>query len=90
LENWNPNYTSYSFYWIPKGLFEDLIDDTPGEIFVNDKVSGFTISQEFAALQNDVMTLQQYEMKLKSQNPNTQANPNLSTQITNLFTSYNY
>lgn len=69
---------------------QDLMDNTPGEFVVNDPVSGFTISQIFNALQSDVTTVQQYRARLILQNPNSTANPNLSTQITTLFTSYHY
>ncbi len=85
LENWNPNYTSDPFRWTPKGLMEDLIDNTPTETFpVIDNISGLTITQLFAALQSDVTTVQLYKAKLISQNPT------LSTPITNLFAQYHY
>jgi hypothetical protein len=92
LEFFVPNYTPDPFHWIPKGLMEDLIDNTtePPSTGVNDQVSGFTIAQIFSALQSDVTTVQQYKARLILQNPNTTNNPNLSTQITNLFASYNY
>lgn len=69
---------------------QDLMDNTPGEFVVNDPVLGFTISQIFNPLQSDVTTVQQYRARLILQNPNSTANPNLSTQITTLFTSYHY
>lgn len=92
LENYVPSYTPDPFHWIPKGIMEDLIDNTtePPATGVNDQVSGFTIAQIFSALQSDVTTVQQYKARLILQNPNTPNNPNLSTQITNLFASYNY
>ena len=90
IEGFNPNLTADPFRWIPKGLMQDLMDNTPGEFVVNDPVTGFTISQIFNALQSDVTTVQQYRARLILQNPNSTANPNLSTQITTLFTSYHY
>ncbi len=89
LENWNPNLSSDPFNWIPKGLMEDMIDITPNESIVNDQVSGFTISELFAALQNDVTTVQQYHTRLITQNP-TLPNNTTVAQLTALFTSYNY
>lgn len=85
LENFNPNLSSDPFKWIPKGLMEDLIDDTPNEILVNDHVSGLTIQQIFTALQSDVSTMSQYKARLLQQIGNGQL-----TQINNLFSSYNY
>jgi len=57
---------------------------------VVDNVSGFTIQQLFNALQNDITTVPQYKARLLLQNPNPPGNPNLSTQITNLFAQYHY
>jgi hypothetical protein len=91
LENWDPNYIDDPFNWIPKGLMEDLMDNTPGETFpVTDNASGLTISQLFNALQSDVTSVPQYRARIISQNPNPPSNPNQSTQITNLFAQYHY
>jgi hypothetical protein len=84
IENWNPNYSYDSFNWIPKGLMEDMMDNTNENYPVIDGIGGFTISQLFAALQSDVTTLQQYKARLITQNP-TQ-----STQINNIFGQYHY
>ena len=64
------------------------MDNTQTENRVNDLVSGFAIPQIFNALQSDVTTVQQYRDRLILQNPNSTANPNLSTQITTLFSSF--
>jgi hypothetical protein len=48
LENWNPNYTYDPFRWIPKGLMEDMIDNTNENYPIIDGISGLTISQLFA------------------------------------------
>jgi hypothetical protein len=85
LEGFNPNLTFDPFRWIPKGLMEDIIDNTPTETVVNDQVSGFTISQIFNALQSDITTLPQYKARFLLQNNNAQ-----QVQINTLFTSYNY
>jgi hypothetical protein len=91
LEYFDPNYSTDPFKWIPKGLMEDMIDNTPNEVFpVIDNISGFTIAQLFNALQSDVTTLQLYKARLINQNPNTAGNPNLSTQITSIFNQYHY
>ncbi|HEY1872634.1 MAG TPA: hypothetical protein VGG71_16350, partial [Chitinophagaceae bacterium] len=91
LEYFNPNLLNDAFHWIPKGLMEDLIDDTPNETivngyYVNDQVSGYTNQQIFAALQSDVSSLAQYKARLISQNPTNPTN----IYINDLFGSYGY
>ncbi len=86
LENFYPSLTSDPFKWIPKGLMWDLMDiGEPNRTNVIDQVSNYTTSQIFAALQSDVTTVQQFRARLIQQNPLNQ-----TTQITNLFASYNY
>jgi len=86
LENFDPNYSSDPFHWIPKGLINDLMDTTPTETFpVTDNVSGFTILQLFNALQSDITSVQQYRTRFIQQNPGNQ-----TTNITNLFAQYHY
>jgi hypothetical protein len=85
LENYDPNSPADPFKWIPKGLMEDLIDNTPNEVLVNDQVYGYTIGALFAALQSDVTSLQQYKARLLQQNNNYQ-----QVQTNDLFTSYHY
>ena len=88
LENFDPNLSTDDdpFRWIPKGLMQDLMDNTPGEIFpVTDNVNGFTIQQLFNAMQSDVNSIQQYRGRLIQQNPGNQTNA-----ITNLFGQYHY
>src|SRR5690348_11923031 len=89
LEYFFPNYSSDNFRWIPKGLMEDLMDTGEPSYYtlVNDQVSGITISQLFAALQSDVTTVPQYKARLLQQ---LNANNTLTTNINNLFASYNY
>ncbi len=86
LEFFNPNFTSDPFRWIPKGLMEDLIDNTPNETApVVDNVNGFTTSQLFNALQSDVTTVPQYRARFIQQNP-----VNQTANVTNLFAQYHY
>jgi hypothetical protein len=86
LENFDPNFTPDSFRWIPKGLMEDLIDNTQNETSpVIDNVNGFTIAQLFNALQSDVTSVQIYRARFIQQNLNNQ-----TTNITNLFAQYHY
>ena len=88
LENWNPNYNNGDFFrWIPKGLMEDMMDGgiEPQASGVVDNVSGFTIQELFNGLQSDVISPQNYRDRLIQQNLNNQ-----STQISQLFSQYNY
>jgi hypothetical protein len=86
LENFDPNFTPDPFRWIPKGLMEDLIDNTQNETSpVIDNVNGFTIAQLFNALQSDVTSVQIYRARFIQQNLNNQ-----TTNITNLFAQYHY
>lgn len=89
LENFNPNLLLDPFSWVPKGLMWDMMDNTPNETIVNDQVSGFTTAILFKALQSDVSTIQQYEARIKSQNP-VQPGTTTPTQLDYLFRSYNY
>ena len=88
LENFTPGYTPDPFRWIPKGLMYDLMDNGEPTYFtnVNDLVSGYTISQIFAALQSDVTTVPQYKTRLLQQNPGNPTNANLNA----LLTSYGF
>jgi len=87
LEYFVPTYNLDPFKWIPKGLMEDLMDNTtePLSTGVNDQVYGFTIAQIFAALQSDVTSVPAYKARLIQQNPGYQ-----TSQVTSLFASYNY
>jgi len=89
LENFNPNYTSDPFRWIPKGLYYDLLDTrnetkaTGGP--VDDYVLGFTNQQFFNAFSSSIKDVSSYKTNLISQNPGNQ-----TTQVTNLFQQYGY
>ena len=85
LRAFNPNLTADPFRWIPKGLMEDLMDNTIKNTPVIDNIGGFTTAQLFNGLQSDVINLQQYRVILIQQNLTISA-----TNITNLFVQYNY
>ena len=91
LEDFNPNRTiDDPFFWIPKGLMYDLIDNRndnnaiPLRVPLDDQVVGYTTAQLFNALQSDITTLQAYHTRLISQTNN---NP---TGVTTIFTFYGY
>lgn len=85
LERFDPNLPTDPFNWIPKGLLEDMMDNTNEFNPVIDRVSGFTIQQLFDALQSDITSPQQYRDRLLQQNGNNQA-----IEVINLFSQYNY
>ena len=86
LEQFNPNLASDPFRWIPKGLMEDLMDNTnetrPPQA-VNDAIGGYTIQQIFNALQSDIQSPQQYRDRFLQQN-------GFNQQVINLFIEYHY
>ncbi len=77
------------FYWIPQGLFYDLMDNRNDRAFsqdaVDDQVSGYTNLQMFGAFQSNIYTLQDYRVRLLQ----TTTNPT-SQFVTNLFLQYGY
>lgn len=85
LELFDPNFSADPFKWIPKGLMEDLIDNTNEIRPIIDNIGGVTITQLFNALQSDIVTVPQYRARLITQNPTISA-----TDITNLFGQYHY
>jgi hypothetical protein len=89
LENFSPYRTGDPFYWIPTGLFYDMIDARNDNLFntqaVSDQVSGYTNQQFFNAFNSSITTLGSYSSNLLQQNGNNQ-----STQITSLFSQYGY
>lgn len=88
LERFDPNFQDDPFNWIPKGIFHDLMDDTPDEITdlrtVDDQVSNYTNSQLFNAIEQDIRSPQAYRDRLLQQNNNWQ---NLGVNA--LFNQYN-
>ena len=85
LENYNPDLLSDPFRWIPKGLMEDMIDNTNETNPITDNVQGFTIQQLYLALQADVNSMEQYRARFIQQNPGNQ-----NQQTINLFDQYHY
>jgi hypothetical protein len=91
LEDFDPQRTNDPFFWIPQGLFYDLMDDRNDNLVpfprvpLNDTVSGYSIGQLFNALQSDVTTLPSYRARLLSQNGNNQA-----AGVNTIFTFYGY
>ncbi len=87
LEKFKPYGFGGYWRWIPDGIMHDLIDDTfePGSTGVIDSPYGFTISQIFSSLDDDVVTMQQYEDRLVLETGTWQ-----SSGIATLFKSYGY
>lgn len=87
LEFFNPNLGSDPFRWIPKGLYQDLRDNTtPSESFpVIDLVSGFTNAQLFNVFNNSLLSVTNYKNNLIYQNSGNQ-----TSNIIALFNQYHY
>ena len=79
------------FFWIPQGLFYDLIDNRNDFNFnlsrvpLNDNVSSYTNQQFFNALDADVNNLPAYRARLLSENANRDA-----AGVTTIFNFYGY
>jgi hypothetical protein len=77
LEDFSPARTADPFYWIPQGLFYDLMDNRDdqafGRVLLADNVLNYTNHQFFNSLDPDVSTLQDYRVRLLSENGNSQA-----------------
>ena len=88
LEEFNPQIGAPADYfnWIPIGLINDLMDNTPdlSPSTVVDNVSGFTYQEIQSALYNKPSTLPEFKNNLKS------VKPAQATQIDQLFLSYGY
>jgi hypothetical protein len=92
LEDFSPARTvADPFFWIPQGLYYDLLDNRndnlaiPPRVLLNDVVTGYTNQQFFNALDDDLNTLPAYRIRLLSENGNNQA-----VNITSLFAFYRY
>lgn len=73
--------------YIPMGLYEDLMDDTPTEnvrLDILDQVNGFSRASMYDALNSSVTNLREYEAELKPALP-TGTN---DADYHNLFTAY--
>ncbi len=86
LEAFDPNLAADPFRWIPKGLMQDLMDNTNETgTPVIDQVSGYTNQQMYSAFQSNIYTLQDYRLKLLQTTSNS-----TSAFVTNLFAQYHY
>jgi hypothetical protein len=93
LEDFNPRRTvDDPFWWIPKGLYYDLIDNRndntaviPPRVLLIDNVVGYTNLQFFNALDADINNLPSYRVRLLSENANNQA-----AGVNTIFTFYGY
>lgn len=88
IESYDPHrFIDYN-YWIPKGLFYDLMDPDH-EIFpgnaIRDNVSGFTCRQIFEAMEKDVQGMEGYKQRLLKKNPF-----NAEVAVIDLFRQYGY
>jgi len=72
------------FNWIPVGLINDLIDDTPNENTVADHVSGFTYPEIQSAYYTEPLNVVDFKNALKA------IKPSQATAIDQLFSSYGY
>ena len=88
LEQYNPNYNRDANRWIPKGLFNDMMDNGTEPYLLNgiiDNVHGFTNQQFYKALLPTIDNLTQYKNKFLQQNGYQQ-----QAQINQLFQQYGY
>jgi hypothetical protein len=89
LEDFSPYRTNDPFYWIPQGLYYDLIDAHNEQRIsggpVDDNVSNYTNHEMFNALQTDILNLQDYRARLLQQTSNS-----TSPFVPNLFVQYGY
>ena len=80
LEDFNPRRTVEDpFFWIPQGLYYDLLDNrndfnfNTARVPLNDNVVGYTNQQFFNALDDDINNLPNYRIRLLNENGNNQA-----------------
>lgn len=93
LEDFDPvnRRVADPFWWIPQGLFYDLIDNrndnnaVPRRIALDDQVTVYTPELLCNALQGDISRLQDYRVRLLSQNNNGQA-----AGVNTIFQFYGY
>ncbi len=84
LEAYNPNLTADPTRWIPIGVLHDMLDFQE-ETRVVDQCNGFTHSDFFNALNDDVNTIEKFRDRILQNTSNRQ-----STQVNQLFQSYGY
>jgi hypothetical protein len=86
LEGFDPSIgPPYDYFnWIPVGLINDLIDNTPDPYPVIDNVSGFTYSEIQSVYYLELATIPDFKSALKA------IKPSQTTAIDQLFSSYGY
>jgi hypothetical protein len=93
LEDFDPinRRVADPFWWIPQGIYYDLIDNrndnnaVPRRITLDDNVFSYSNQQFFNALDDDINTLPAYRFRLLSENANRDA-----AGVTTIFTFYGY
>jgi hypothetical protein len=86
LENFIPSAGTNNWQWIPEGLMHDFTDvGEPTLTGVTDNVSGFSISQCFNAMDNDITSVVGYKNRFISENPSVSLTP-----FNTLFNGYGY
>lgn len=74
LEDFSPVRANDPFRWIPQGLYNDLLDNRVDGLFnrvlLNDQVQGYTNQGFFNALDQDILNLPSYRLRLLSENAN--------------------
>ena len=89
LEDYSPFRTNDVTWWIPYGVYYDLIDNRNDNNFVrvliDDQVTGYTNQQMFNALDNDINNPADYRVRLLNENNNNQIN-----NLTLIFNRYGY
>lgn len=84
LENFDPNQKVYPFYWIPTGLYYDLIDARNEISPIVDNISGYSVSQIAGYLLPSINSVSGLKDKMIS------INPTQSSLLTQLFQQYAY
>jgi hypothetical protein len=86
LEFRKPSNTSENWYWIPYGMYYDLMDTgEPVSTLVIDNVNAYTTGMIFTSLWSDVVTVSQFRNDLLLRSGNVQ-----SAQVNQLVQSYGY
>jgi hypothetical protein len=91
LEDFHPGRLNDPFRWIPQGIYYDMIDDRNDltvpfpRVLINDEVLNYTNLQFFNALDNTIVSLPAFRLRLLQENANSQI-----VQVNNLFTAYGY
>jgi hypothetical protein len=86
IEQFKPFAGTNNWQWIPEGLMHDFTDvGEPTLTGVTDNVSGFSISQCFNAMDNDITSVVGYKNRFISENPSVSLTP-----FNTLFNGYGY